>query len=869
MLYSTIDTTEELSEKNMSINLPPSPYVPNLYNSADYFHNDQSLTIAIGDSRYLQLTGGILIGNLFASNGLSISGSFLISGTLVTSTAAELNYNHGITPGTASASSTLVVDSSRNIANINNLTATNLYGTIQTASQSNITTVGNLTGLTMFGDILMSGHNISSANTISATTLTGTLSAGAQNNITTLNGCTAVGLSSSTTLTGTLSTPTQGSITSLGTLTALTMAGAITMGSNNISGAATIGCVTLNVSGQFNNTSSTNATSASTGAITTSGGIGITKDLWIGSTSTASKLTFQTNDTSNAGSLTVTGGTSSAVNTQLQFSATKSYFGTQSNNDFNLLSNNTTRTTLLAGGSIGIANTSPACTLDIAGTARVTSSATPSSGAGLELTYGSGIANLYSYDRSGAAYKDINFNDKMYLNSSGALMIGTKTNNSGFLNITSSGQSLYLWNNNSTSYVSMGCDSSGELLLTPSLSVSSYNQYCISGTSPGYISYSNSIRNNHRLDFGATAQDNIICLFQANGLSGTYMIGANNGACEYVSAGSSGHKFYYNSTSGVGAPAQLGTNIFTMDGSGNATASNNMFAVSYFATGFSGTGLSGAGAKFHYGGGAAQLFGYNYTSNQYLPTAIGNNNIYCLTSGHVNINTASTSDVAPLAVYGSSAFTRSIGTYGYLASSGSGTASGFTGRSFGIYSQYGIIIDTGEIDCFSDLRLKKEVEPLDSNLCNRFIRNINPIQFKYVHNDTREHYGFAAQQLVAHGFDRLVGFTNADEPLPSEKVDTYDHDENGSARLTGDSINLPSDVRLTICMMDMIPMLHKCIQQQDERIRKNEQTIKMLERSISSIARSKESIGSLVQMQNINNLKVKRPKRVRRRISLF
>jgi hypothetical protein len=101
--------------------------------------------------------------NIVSHNG-STTG-LRLNGTLVTSTAAELNILDGVTataaeinyldlttgPGTAEASKALVLDSSSNITGINSLSATSLTGTLQTAAQTNITSVGNLTSLTVDG----------------------------------------------------------------------------------------------------------------------------------------------------------------------------------------------------------------------------------------------------------------------------------------------------------------------------------------------------------------------------------------------------------------------------------------------------------------------------------------------------------------------------------------------------------------------------------------------------------------------------------------------------------------------------------------------------------------------------------------------
>ena len=73
------------------------------------------------------------------------TGNLTINGTAVTASASELNWLDITSAGTAEASKALVLDSSRNITNINSLTATNLTGTLQTAAQPNITSTGNLT----------------------------------------------------------------------------------------------------------------------------------------------------------------------------------------------------------------------------------------------------------------------------------------------------------------------------------------------------------------------------------------------------------------------------------------------------------------------------------------------------------------------------------------------------------------------------------------------------------------------------------------------------------------------------------------------------------------------------------------------------
>ena len=112
----------------------PTNYVDFLVNSS----GDLSITPS-GDDVDITTHDG--------TNGLKLGG------TLVSSTAVELNYLDLTTgPGTAEGDKALVLDSSLDITGINNLSATNLTGTLQTAAQTNITSIGSLSELIIVGD---------------------------------------------------------------------------------------------------------------------------------------------------------------------------------------------------------------------------------------------------------------------------------------------------------------------------------------------------------------------------------------------------------------------------------------------------------------------------------------------------------------------------------------------------------------------------------------------------------------------------------------------------------------------------------------------------------------------------------------------
>lgn len=176
-------------------------------------------TAASGKALVLNSSRNITNINSISSNDMVISNNFSYRGTVISISGENLNYVD-VVAGTAAAGKALVVDSSRNITNINsittaNLIVTNLNGIIQTATQPNITSLGTITSLNLSGSI---------SNVVNIT-MTGTIT-----------GASSIG---ATSLSGTLSTAAQPNITSVGTLTVLNTSGRITAPT------ATIGILTL------------------------------------------------------------------------------------------------------------------------------------------------------------------------------------------------------------------------------------------------------------------------------------------------------------------------------------------------------------------------------------------------------------------------------------------------------------------------------------------------------------------------------------------------------------------------------------------------------------------------------------------------
>ena len=213
-----------------------------------------------------------------------------------------------------------------------NVYATNLTGTIQTASQTNITAVGNLSSFSVAGVsshfgvlyanaavastttatgalVVLGGAGVSgniNAGNVIATGLTGTLLTASQPNITTLGGVTSIGASGATTITGILQTAAQTNVTSVGTLTSLGV-GAIT----------TTGTLALNAAGGLTTNQTTfllanaTATTVNIGGAATTLNIGATT----GTLNLNNALITHAGVTTHAGILYANSATASSSNT--------------------------------------------------------------------------------------------------------------------------------------------------------------------------------------------------------------------------------------------------------------------------------------------------------------------------------------------------------------------------------------------------------------------------------------------------------------------------------------------------------------------------------------------------------------------------
>jgi hypothetical protein len=193
-----------------------------------------------------------VVNNVTINNHNGIDTGLILGSTLVTANAHQINYNT-VTPGTASGNKSLVLDSSRAIGNIHTLTSQHIYtdnfyldDVLITASADNINFLDIISpgqGQASKAMVLDSNRNINNINSLTTNTL----------NVISLN---------VTNLSGTIITTHQPNIISVGTLIGLTMAGAITGVTNLSSNSLTLNGTLITATGnEINSLSGLESTS--------------------------------------------------------------------------------------------------------------------------------------------------------------------------------------------------------------------------------------------------------------------------------------------------------------------------------------------------------------------------------------------------------------------------------------------------------------------------------------------------------------------------------------------------------------------------------------------------------------------------------
>lgn len=106
-------------------------------------------TVSVDSTGSLNITAKSGTINIASANDFNIvshngSRGLYLAGTLVTSTAAELNRVSGVSPGTVTANKAIILDGSKSISGLTTITSDNLYGLVRTPDQPYITSIGTL-----------------------------------------------------------------------------------------------------------------------------------------------------------------------------------------------------------------------------------------------------------------------------------------------------------------------------------------------------------------------------------------------------------------------------------------------------------------------------------------------------------------------------------------------------------------------------------------------------------------------------------------------------------------------------------------------------------------------------------------------------
>jgi hypothetical protein len=883
-----------------------------LYNPLDYIGSFGYLTISVGDLRYNKRNGVNYTSDLY------VSGNIYQNGTMI-----DLSMLSGITPGIASAGKLIAVNSNRDITNINSLSASQLTGTIQTASQPNITSLGTLSSLSVSGSIsgtlstaaqpnvtsvgsltslsiaptnrvVSSGQTstnciwastmdrrygmrqidtdnfvmlcysaggtyndyitwshlnatLTISGNVSATNISGTLATASQPNISSLGTLSSLTISGA--LNGTLSTATQPNITSLGTLTSLTVSGALngtlsTAAQPNITSLGTLSSLT--VSGSANLTISTssqpNITSLGTlSSLTVSGAISgtlgtaaqpnitsigtlatLTATSITGTLQTAaqpnitslgtlasltSSGTITSSRTTNGQSFNSTNGTSTCV--LYHFNNGDAYFGTITANNLVFQTSNTGRMTISSSGAVsGISSLSATTltgTLSTSSQPNITSTGDLTLPSSLTITNGTTPLSINNTTSTSTFRLTIQ-------NSGGAQDIGSFTSHSFFLNSNNtrrlqcdtSGNIDILNHNASTVGLKLG-----GTLITSSATELNYLSGATQGTavaSKALVLDSNrNITNIAKIN--VTSSDattmtgttnasafglNILSTVNTNGQYNSSAIAFRNALsdgmphgvilCQRTAAAAGDLVFLTQSATNnvseclrvlstgaiaVNAIANAGITCFGsanyVDGSYQKVLdlqSNNVSPIDFCIEINSGANTTSTNATWV----------GNLTNND-LRFGVNNSTKMILdTNGRLGIGTTAPSTT--LHVSGIVSNTFNVG--GSLYSTGTSTA--YTTSQLGpvtvsVAAMFGGPIQCSSIYCTSDRRCKDIIRQVDADYCDKFY-DLNVYEYKYKGSDeTIPKIGFISQDLYAAGYIKLLSMT------PNENLKKLDEDD--------------------------------------------------------------------------------------------
>jgi hypothetical protein len=154
-------------------------------------------------------------------------------------------------------------------------------------------------------------------------------------------------------------------------------------------------------------------------------------------------------------------------------------------------------------------------------------------------------------------------------------------------------------------------------------------------------------------------------------------------------------------------------------------------------------------------------------------------------------NTAPASGNAPLFCgYTATSYGSAFAFFTSSASTGTSGSSGTVNYSAQFF---GRILVAGEVNVTSDVRLKKNIQPLALDFCKEFVQKARPVSFEWRSEDSGIKYGYIAQEVIKAGFPNFVA------PVEDEELEEH-IDEDDFMSVAGIRMNMAYD--------HVIPVLH-------------------------------------------------------------
>ncbi len=732
--------------------------------------------------------------------------------------------------------------SSGNITGVDSITATNITGTLQTASQPNITTIGTLSNLTVSEEIscdslvsnIIAGtiqtpsqpnitaigtlSNLSVTNGIScssvaATSLTGILQTSNQLNITTVGTLTRLAVVNditgdsltATTITGTLQTAAQPNITSIGTLSNLNV--------NNTLTVSTVSATTL--SGTIQTASQPNITTIGTlGSLSVTNGISsgsLTATDITGTLQTASQPNITTIGT--LGSLSVTNGISSGSLTATNITGTLQTYNQPNIRSVGVLSS------VLTSGKIGINVAEPVYDIDIAS----------ADGNAISIGYNENLVSISASSSGDLVITTdskrlvLDNNTSLRFNGTGGisgLASFSATEITGTLqtaaqpNITSLGMLEYIESGSirlgdtHTSIYAISVNYPSGRLLSLSNGTFSITHQIIDGeyvinSSTGRIALAANV------DFVLNG-GNIIGLteltvgnFTVSGEQLALLANVSTGtvvADSLLAADSNLDLVGFNQLSATTLAGTLQT-----ASQPNITSLGTLSGLSI--NGSVGIDTNTPQKRLEINSATGNCLRLSYDKNtseaNYVDMTVsaagnlsivssgGSTTIDQVVSNKLILGNTSNSIMpleigyVPFVMTGAYAYNTSGGARGVM------TAGGTTSYNYSIRAQ-GRILCTQSVDVTSDRRVKTNIQELSEEYCTKFIEKTTPVSFNLINGDSSLSYGYIAQDLLRHGFDDLVNLN---------------HDAAMEEEIDEDGLISPKGVKFSVSYEHIIPML--------------------------------------------------------------